>query len=386
MSWKAPISASVRVSSRPCSSAPLAAPRWTASTRPGVLGTHLVVEHPHLLDPGLVGALREEAVEPGRGAVGRGRPQRPDREIRAPRVHVELHRREEDVVLRRGHRVAHVIGSRVRVRVGMHRRELAEAQPDRLHPLPLLVDQLHEARVVQLAVVALEVVLDRDLPICLDLVGAAVVEAQRVHVEAVLRDNLGKVAQRDVKSRRVHIRVREHERAPRVHLRGHQAEAGHVEVGLVLAARRAAQAAVEAVGPGVVGALDRAALLRLVHEDGAAVAAHVQEGAKLLVAVEHHDQRQAAHLRGEHAAGAVQLAQVPHVLPRAPKDRVALQARHLGVDVPAVRQCLYARLDLRVSHRRIILPESIPAPPPSGWTLPTSRAPRSRVTWRSRRA
>ena len=133
----APISASVRVSSRPCSSAPLAAPRWTRLDQAGVLGAHLVVEHPHLLDPGLVGALREEAVEPGRGAVGGDRPQRADREVRAARVHVELHRREEDVVLRRGHRVAHVVGSRVRVGVGVHRRELAEAQPDRLHPLPL---------------------------------------------------------------------------------------------------------------------------------------------------------------------------------------------------------------------------------------------------------
>ena len=34
MSWKAPISTSVLVSSRPCSTAPLAAPRWTASTSP----------------------------------------------------------------------------------------------------------------------------------------------------------------------------------------------------------------------------------------------------------------------------------------------------------------------------------------------------------------
>ena len=91
-----------------------------------------------------------------------------------------------------------------------------------------------------------------------------------------------------------------------------------------------AQAAVEAVGPGVVGALDRAALLRLVHEDGAAVAAHVQEGAQLALAVEHHDQRQAADLRGEHAAGAVELAGVTHVLPGAPEDGVLLGARHLG--------------------------------------------------------
>ena len=37
---------------------------------PRVLGADLVVELEHLLDPGLVGALREEVVEPGGGAVG----------------------------------------------------------------------------------------------------------------------------------------------------------------------------------------------------------------------------------------------------------------------------------------------------------------------------
>ena len=150
---------------------------------PRVLGSHLVVEREHLVDPGLFGALGEEVVEPGGGAVGGHRPQRADRQVRPARVHVELHRREEDVVLRRRDAAGHVV-RRVRpVRVRVDRRELAQPEAVHLHPLALLVDHLHEVRVVELAVVALEVVLDRDLPVRLDLVEPAAVEAERVHVQ-----------------------------------------------------------------------------------------------------------------------------------------------------------------------------------------------------------
>ena len=87
------------------------------------------------------------------------------------------------------------------------------------------------------------------------------------------------------------------------------------------------------------------------------MATHVQEGAQLLVTIEHDDQRQPAHVRGEHAARAVELAQVPDVLPGAPEDLLVLGARDLRVGVPAVRQCLRTRLDLLATHGRVILSE-----------------------------
>ena len=54
-------------------------------------------------------------------------------------------------------------------------------------------------------------------------------------------------------------------------------------------------------------------------------------------------------LRGEHAAGAVELAEVPDVLPRAPEDVLVLRPRDLRVGVPAVRQRLHADYPFGVS-------------------------------------
>ena len=191
MSWKAPISSSVRVSRRPCSSAPLAAPRCTASTSAGVLGADLVVEREHLprstprrCPPRRSSRTRRRC---GRCATGHSGPI--DRFGR-PGLTLNFIAGKRMWYCAVGHAVAHVVGRGVRVGVRVHRRELAQPQPVHLHPLALLVDQLHEARVVELAVVALEVVLDRDLPVRPDLVGAAVVEAERVHVEPVLGHDL----------------------------------------------------------------------------------------------------------------------------------------------------------------------------------------------------
>ena len=122
----------------------------------------------------------------------------------------------------------------------------------------------------------------------------------------------------------------------------------------------AAQAAVEPVGPGVVGALDRAAPLRLVHEDGAAVAADVQERAQLPSRSSTTTSGQPADLRGEHAARAVELAQVPRRTATSAGRCCSCSAAAIcRVGVPAVRQRLRARLDLRATHRRVILSKSI---------------------------
>jgi hypothetical protein len=170
------------------------------------------------------------------------------------------------------------------------------------------------------------------------------------------------------------IGVHEHERPPGVHLDRGEAELVGIEPGLVRGARGAAQPAVEPIGPGVVRALDRAAPLRLADQEGAAVAADVQERAQVAVAVERHDHRQAAHVRREDAAGAAELGGVAGVLPRALEDLLALRRGYRGVGIPAVGQ----RLDA------VILPESILCR--TGSMRPTKRGRRSTATWTSRRA
>jgi hypothetical protein len=118
-----------------------------------------------------------------------------------------------------------------------------------------------------------------------------VVEPERVDVEAVSGHHRRQVAEGVPQRPRVEVGVDEHERPPGVHLNGHEAELVRLEAGLVLAARRRAQGPVEPVGPGVVGALDGAPPLRLVHEDRPAVAADVKEGPQPALAVKRHDHR-----------------------------------------------------------------------------------------------
>ena len=168
-------------------------------------------------------------------------------------------------------------------------------------------------------------------------------EAQRVHVEPVLGHDGREVAERVLERLGLRVGVHEHERPPRAHRHRREAELVLVEAGLVLAPRRSPERAVEAVGPRVVRALDRAPLLRLVHQDRAAVAADVEVPAELAVLVEDNHHRKAAHLGGEEAPWPVELAGVPGVLPRAPKDPLALRGQDGRVGVPAVRRRLDAR-------------------------------------------
>ena len=96
----------------------------------------------------------------------------------------------------------------------MDRGELAGAQALGAQLQAALVEDVHEARVVDRAVVALEVVLDGDLPVGADLVVDALVEAQPVDVQPMLEDDLGEVIQRFAQRLGVSTRVGEHERTP----------------------------------------------------------------------------------------------------------------------------------------------------------------------------
>ena len=121
------------------------------------------------------------------------------------------------------------------------------------------VDELAEGGMRDLAVVALEEVLAHDLPVRLDLGLPAGVVDERVDVEPELRDLRGERAERLRERLRVGAGVGEDERAPGVDRDGNEAELVLREVRLLVAARRRAEAAVEAVRPGVVRALQRLA-------------------------------------------------------------------------------------------------------------------------------
>ena len=142
------------------------------------------------------------------------------------------------------------------------------------------VDDLAEPRMRRRAVVALEEVLQDDLPVRLDRPLVMRVEADRVEVEAALRDDLGKPPERSRERRRLGVRVHEDERPPRAHGDRCERQPVRAEPGLALRPRRLAQRPVEVVRPRVVRALQRLAAARSLDDEVAAVPADVDEPAE----------------------------------------------------------------------------------------------------------
>src|SRR4029453_9507848 len=96
------------------------------------------------------------------------------------------------------------------------------------------VYHLREARVGSCAVVALEVVLDRDLPIALDLPVVADTEPQAAEVDPALGDVARERSERAGQRAGLGIRVDEDERPPGLDGDGEHREAFLVEGGLAL--------------------------------------------------------------------------------------------------------------------------------------------------------
>ena len=99
------------------------------------------------------------------------------------------------------------------------------------------------------------------------------------------------------------------------------------QVGLALPAGDGSQAAVEAVRPGVVGALERPPVALAGHDLVAAVAADVHEAAQLTLLVPDDGHGYVSRARGEEVAGFRHLVGPSDVLPRACEDALCSSAR-----------------------------------------------------------
>ena len=195
-----------------------------------------------------------------------------------------------------------------------------------------------EARVRGRAVVALEEVLGGDLPVAVELGLRALEEAQRVEVDARVRDPLGNAVEVVLERLGVRVRVDEEERAPGLEPQRHEAELVLVDPAFLVAARRGDEAAVEAVRPGVVRALERLAPARALADERAPMAADVEERAQLVLLVADEDDGDVADPGRRERARLGHVARVADVLPRAAEDALALELEHGRVRVPAPRQ------------------------------------------------
>ena len=189
------------------------------------------------------------------------------------------------------------------------------------------------------AVVALEVVLDDHLPVRVVRIAlCAKGELEPVDVDAALGEHERQLSEMLGERRRSSGRVDEHERPPGLDGHRHERQLGPVEADLPVGARRRAQRSVEVVGPRVVGALDRLAPLLPLAQNGAAVAAHVDEAVQLVVAPAREDDGHVTGLHRDHAAGLGHLRERPGVLPRVGEDPLLLDAEHGRIHVPVVRK------------------------------------------------
>jgi len=109
-------------------------------------------------------------------------------------------------------------------------------------------------------VIALEVVLDADLPVRLVLPIGARVERERVDVDPGFRDPLRHVFEKLREWRRLGVGVDEDERPPGLEPERQQAELLELDAAFPRGPRRGQKCAVETVGPRVVGALQRLSL------------------------------------------------------------------------------------------------------------------------------
>ena len=190
------------------------------------------------------------------------------------------------------------------------------------------------------AVVALEVVLDGDLPVALDLPVVAGMEAQAVELDSALGDVAGERAQRVGQRTGLGIRVDEDERAPRLRSHRKHREAFLVEVGLAFGARRLPERAVEVVRPRVIRALERLAVAVALRDQVPPMAADVDEPAQDALPVAHDHDRNLPREAREVVAGALHPVGSPGVLPRAREDTLAFQPldRRVGVPVGGKRR------------------------------------------------
>ena len=102
--------------------------------------------------------------------------------------------------------------------------------------------------------------------------------------------------------------------------------------------RRAAQLAVQVIGPGMIGAGDRPAkLARLVDKDHAVVAAHILEQVDLAFGVTHYQQRSAEEICGLHA-GAWNVLAETDCCPAVAEQGATLIFEHGVIDITRVRE------------------------------------------------
>src|SRR5213082_541948 len=150
-------------------------------------------------------------------------------------------------------------------------------------------------------VVALEIIVDVNLPVAVDDVIAALREVQALELEAVglLRD----LPQVGGKRLGLKIEIDKNELAPSFAAQRHHAHGGAIEKLDAIDVRRTNQAAVEGVGPAVVLAAQDIFAAATERDGARAMAADIAEAAEFALLVAYNDDRLADNIHGKETLG-----------------------------------------------------------------------------------
>src|SRR5689334_18544786 len=223
-------------------------------------------------------------------------------------------------------------------------RELLGIVAERVRAVLRVINFLHQAGMRDGDVVALEVIVDVNLPVAIDDVVAALGRFQAVELEAARL--LGDFSQIDGEWLRLKIEIDENELAPGFAAQRHHAHSAAIEKLDAIDVRSANEAAVESVGPAVVLAAQDIFAAAAERDRARAMAAHVAEGAQLALLVAHDDDRLADNIHrkktfwvGNRTLGSVHFAtglmQRSDELPGALKDARFFNFQNRSIRVEA---------------------------------------------------
>ena len=192
------------------------------------------------------------------------------------------------------------------------------------------VDQRHEVLVGDVAVVALEEVVDDVLPVGVDRVFETVGEGELFDIGGPVRNLFCELARSLRQRRRGRVEVDVDEPSEFLDLHLVEADRTDLEVDEVLRVPGRPESSAEIIGPPVIRAHDIARRALASENMMGPMLAHVEEGAELAADVAHGDDGHPGDLIGYVVAGIPQFLAVAEPLPRPADDLLLVGLEPLG--------------------------------------------------------
>src|SRR6516165_8389519 len=311
-----------------------------------VFDHHLVDQCARRLSLGFVNTFFEEVLVDGQGVVLVYRDDLVRRDVAPTGIDIQAERRPEEVVPA----LTHLATALSLVRLG--RTVLGGEVAVLLAVVTTEVNDVGEAGMRVRAVIALEEVLDDDLPVRLQPVFLPVTQLEAVQVHTGAGNDAGKL--REIGCERLDVVVKrdENEGAVGVYPELAQPQLRRIETGLLASSRSPCQGTVQRVGPGVVMTRQRTAVPGLLELDlSSPMPAHVHHRVKVAVTGASDEHRDVSDIDAEEVTRLRDRMRRAGVKPRPAEDLGLLPPVERRVGIPRERERPRAQRS-RASRRR----------------------------------